>query len=154
MNIFYSFFFPFFSLIINHLFSLSTNLKNTFALVLVSPTPQYTVRLVKLQVLWQHNPCLQAMPGCPWNLSEAWIICIKIGWHSGPLSQFFVTVANIFIPKSVAPFFIIAQESILPLPHKMLHKHYWHFTWQQRGSTSISNVHAANLPTPTPCCLS
>lgn len=23
------------------------------------------------------------MPGCSWNLSEAWIICIKIGQHSG-----------------------------------------------------------------------
>lgn len=32
------------------------------------------------------------------------------------MSQFFVTVANIFIPERAASFFIIAQESILPLP--------------------------------------
>lgn len=27
--------------------------------------------------------CLRTMPGCSWNPSESWIICIKIGQHSG-----------------------------------------------------------------------
>lgn len=44
------------------------------------------------------------MPGCSWNPSEAWIICIKIGQHSGPYEsilcnscQYFYTWESGFI---------------------------------------------------------
>lgn len=44
------------------------------------------------------------MPGCSWNPSEAWVICIKIGQHSGPYEsilcnscQYFYTWESGFI---------------------------------------------------------